>query len=140
MGFIFGQLTVRTQDAQIENLEAQLINNEERENAQHIKSSNETTKIHRKYDYEEELIQNEMDKIEDKTSDEYFDLMAEKKDLKEAEDKDVEQIEIKETEVQDKIERENATIEERKKALEEDKEATQENTKEDAQNSFAYFQ
>jgi len=140
MGFLFGQLTVGTKNAQIQDLEAQILNNEEIKQLQHNSFSNDETRIKRDFAIEQEQIENQMDALDDKTSDEYFDLMAEKKDLQNERDEKVEQIEERANEMQTRIDNENAALSERKEALEQDRDATQENTNEEAKQEFGYFQ
>lgn len=139
MGFLFGQLTVGTKNAQIQDLEAQILNNEEIKQLQHNSFSNDETRIKRDFAIEQEQIENQMDALDDKTSDEYFDLMAEKKDLQNERDEKIEQIEERANEMQTRIDNENAALSERKEVLEQEKNATQEFVNQEARKEFGYF-
>lgn len=126
--------------AQTNDIQNQMTDNSMELRLKHKTFANETTKIHRKYDEEQSMIQNQMDSIDDKTSDEYKELMSELKDSKDAEDKAVEQVEIKSTEYQDRVDRENAVLTDRLTAITENQEAWDSARKDNIEKTFGYFQ
>ena len=126
--------------AQRQSIENQMTDNSMESRLKHKYSDNVVTRIHRQYDEEQSMIQNQMDAIDDKTSDEYKELMAELKDSKEEEDKAVEREENKATEYQDRIERENAVLEDRLSAISADQEAWDNAINDDIQDNYGYFQ
>ncbi len=126
--------------AQRQSIENQMTDNSMESRLKHKYSDNVVTRIHRQYDEEQSMIQNQMDAIDDKTSDEYKELMAELKDSKEEEDKAVEREENKATEYQDRIDRENAVLEDRLSAISADQEAWDNAINDDIQDNYGYFQ
>lgn len=121
------------------NIEDQMTTNSMELRTKQNASANVVTKLHRKYDVEQEMIQNEMDACDDKTSDEYKELMAELKDSKEAEDKAVEQEEEKAQDYQNRIDNENAILQDRLTAISEDQEGWDNSLKDDIQKTCAVF-
>lgn len=126
--------------AQRQSIENQMTDNSMESRLKHKYSDNVVTRIHRQYDEEQSMIQNQMDAIDDKTSDEYKELMAELKDSKEEEDKAVEREENKATEYQDRIDRENAVLEDRLSAISAYQEAWDNAINDDIQDNYGYFQ
>ena len=126
--------------AQRQSIENQMTDNSMESRLKHKYSDNVVTRIHRQYDEEQSMIQNQMDAIDDKTSDEYKELMAELKDSKEEEDKAVEREENKATEYQDRIDRENAVLEDRLSTISADQEAWDNAINDDIQDNYGYFQ
>ena len=86
-----------------------------------------------------EEVQNKMNATSDKTSDEYKDLMAELKDLKEQESREKEVIEEKATEYEDKIQREKTVLQDRLQSIQSDKEGWDSSLKDDISKTCAPF-
>ena len=93
------QLAINTMILQMNDIEFQRLLNSETEQYLHKQSSIEIQEIQERYGAEKKYIRNEMRDIEDKTSNEYFDLMAE---LEELEDQEEAEIKRKETEDEDR--------------------------------------
>lgn len=103
-------------------------------------SANTVEQIHQKYGQEETMIRNEMKGLEDKTGNEYMDLMAELQELQDEEDRIVTEEEQKAKDFESKIEIQNASIETQLQAVTADLEGLEEMRKENIEKVFGYFQ
>jgi len=103
-------------------------------------SANDVNEIHHKYGREEEMIRNEMKGLDDKTGNEYFELMSELQELKDEEDREVTQAEEASKEYETQIELENASLETQIQAIAADIEGLEEMRKENIEKVFGYFQ
>ena len=93
-------------------IEAKITDNSQRIRDNSRRGSNETSMIHFDYDQEKAAIQNEIDSLDDdKTSDEYADLMDELKELDDKEEREVKVSEEETTDFETTIQLENDTLE-----------------------------
>ena len=133
-------LTILTQDALIEDVTNQITDNTMDLRLKQKYQSNAIAQIHDKYNLEEELIRDEIDKLDDKSGDEYEDLMRELQELKEMEDQEVKAEEEKASDYETKMQLENDNLEVRKEAMEKNVEAFQEALNQSIEKNFGYFQ
>lgn len=132
-------LTILLSDAQAEDTKAQITDNSMDIRLASKYASDEISKIHARYDAEEDLIQNQINDL-DSNSDEYDDLKAELKELKEREDAEVARVEEKLADYQNQKEMENANLETQLEHIEKNKESFQEGLQKHIESSFGYFQ
>lgn len=102
-------------------------------------SANDVNEIHHKYGVEEEMIRNEMKGLDDKTGNEYFELMSELQELRDEEDQMVTQAEQASKDYETQIELENAGLETQIQAIAADLEGLEEMRKENIEKVFGYF-
>ena len=121
-------------------IEHQLGLNQESKNRKMAYSSDAIQAIHKKYGYEEEMVRNEMHSLDDRTSDEYLDLMADLKSLQNQEEMEVKRIEEESTQYQTHIDKENDQLESQLAAIDADMESFKSTRSEDIKESFACFQ
>ena len=133
------QSTILFNDALAEDLKNQITSNSLTLRLKQKHSSNKIQEIHQQYNAEEEYIRNEMKEIDDTTSNEYMDLMAELKDLQEEEDQAVEQIENESADYETGVQMENDDLETRLEAVKSDTESFEEALKQNIEKTFGYF-
>ena len=133
-------LTILTQDALVDNVTNQITDNTMDLSLKQKYQSDTIAQIHAKYNLEEDLIRDEIDNLEDKTGDEYAELMEELQELKEMEDQEVKAEEEKASDYETRIQLENDNLETRKEAMEKNIEAFQEALDQSIEKNFGYFQ
>ncbi len=133
-------ITIQNYIAKEQDLQAELTDNSMDLRLKQKYASDEQAGITKKYDIQEDMIQEQMDAMDDKTCDEYKDLMAEIKELKDAEDVELKAIEQAQTDMETQIQNENATLESQLQAIQADREGLEEARKSDIEDSFGYFQ
>lgn len=121
-------------------LEAQLIKNSRDTNLYQKQSNGKIESIHRHYTQEKELVKNDMNAVEDKTSPEYEALMQEYNDLKDEEDAQCSVVEKDATDYEQVMTSENDSIENRLEAIKADLESSKELQKEKVEQEFGYFE
>lgn len=133
-------ITIQNYIAKEHDLQAELLDNSMDLVLKQKYASDEQASITKKYNVQEDAIQEQMDEIGDRTNDEYKDMMAEIKELKDAEDAELKAIEEAQTQMETEIQNENAMLETQLQAIQADKEGLEEARKEDIEDSFGYFQ
>lgn len=103
-------------------------------------SSNSVSDVHHKYGVEESMIRNEIRGLDDKSGNEYLELMTELQELQDEEDRIVTQMEQESKDYESKIEMENASLETQLQAIDADIEGLEEMRKQNIEKVFGYFQ
>ena len=112
------QATILLNDAAANDITNQMTDNTLNLRLKQKYSSNTISQIHSKYDQEEQLIRDEINALEDKSGNEYEELISELKELKEEEDAEIEKTEEESNDYETHIELENAQLETRLEAIE----------------------
>ena len=134
------QATILLYDAMLSELNNQMTDNSMDTRLLQKYSSDEVSKVHHKYAQEEEMIQNEINQLDDKSGSEYKELMAELKELRDEEDKEVERIEEKNSDAENAKSVENESLEVRAEAIRADRDALKEAMQKEIEDEFGYFQ
>ena len=133
-------ITIQNYIAKEHDLQAELLDNSMDLVLKQKYASDEQANNKKKYNVQEDAIQEQMDEIGDRTNDEYKDMMAEIKELKDAEDAELKAIEEAQTQMETEIQNENAMLETQLQAIQADRQGLEEARKEDIEDSFGYFQ
>jgi len=114
------QLSKDTLIAAKNDLTFQLLMNSETQQFSYMQSSNTISDIEQHYSKEIQLVRNEMKGLDDKTSNEYYDLMAEVQELESERDEKVKQEESKRTDFQKRYDTQKTSIETRLESVKSD--------------------
>ena len=133
-------LTILTQDAMVEDVTNQITDNTMDLRLKQKYQSDAIAQIHAKYNLEEELIRDEIENLDDKSGEEYAELMEELQELKDMEDQEVKAEEEKASDYELRMQLENDNLETRKEAMEKNIEAFQEALNQSIEKNFGYFQ
>lgn len=95
--------------------------------------SNAISKLHKTYGDEEKLLRNQMRAMDDKTSNEYFDLLSELEELQDEEDARVKEIESEQKDYEENVQAQNTSLETAIQAIDAQLESFQSAVKERAQ-------
>ena len=134
------QATILLNDAAANDITNQMTDNTLNLRLKQKYSSDTISQIHSKYDQEEQLIRDEINALEDKSGNEYEELISELKELKEEEDAEIEKTEEESNDYETHIELENAQLETRLEAIKTDNESYKECLEGNIEKSFGYFQ
>ena len=125
------QLAINTMIMEMNDVEFQRLLNSENEQYLSKHSSQDIEDIQNNYDPEIKLVRNEMREANDKTSGEYFELMAELEELEENRDAEIKRIENETSDREKQFEIEDTTLETRYNAIKADKEGLEDVQKSD---------
>lgn len=131
--------SIQLYKAKRSDLQAQLLKNSTTLSLKQKHSSNDIQKIHEKYDQEEQMVRNEMNSLDDKTGNEYLELLSELEEIKDEDDRECEVAEAAAQEYEQKITVENSSIETQLQAVNADIEGFEEMRKDSIEKNFGYF-
>ena len=134
-GYNGTQLAINTMILQMNDIEFQRLQNSETEQYLHKQSSIEIEELQQKYGQEIKLVRNEMRQSEDKTSNEYFDLMSELEELEEERDAEIKRVEDQNADREKLHQVQDANLETRYNAVKADMEGLKEAQKSNIQRS-----
>ena len=129
------QLAINTMILEMNDIEFQRLMNSESEQYTHKQSSIELENVQDSYNTEIKLVRNEMRAVEDKTSNEYFDLMSELEELEDERDAEVKRLENEASDKEKKYQVQDTNLETRYNAVKADKEGIEEAQKSNIQRS-----
>lgn len=137
---MFGDHTsIQLYKARKADLDNQRIKNSESVNLRQKHSSNNIIQIHKKYDAEQQLVRNEMHNIDDKTNNEYLELLAELQEIQDMDDRETTTEETAAQDYESKMDLQNSTIEADIQAIDADIEGFEEMRKDSIEKNFGYF-
>lgn len=124
--FLTLQGAINTLTAEMDDVELQRLQNSTTERLVHKHQSNDVEKIRSHYDSEISQIRNDMRACDDKTSEEYMDLMSEIEELQQEKDAKVTKAESEANDRSEELEQQDVSLETRFNAMKEDRDGLKE--------------